>query len=116
MTTTIGKIKDVQHVTVTNHDRFRFYVTDFVRMGYVVAYSDTDQTMLRKPKHVNHVAHAIVALFTVGLWLPFWLLATLTAKETYVSVRIATQDRGPGMPQGSTAHFQPLRSGQQPPV
>lgn len=32
-------------------------------------------------KPCNHVLHAVLSIFTVGLWLPFWLLIGLTQKE-----------------------------------
>jgi hypothetical protein len=33
-------------------------------------------------KPPNHILHALLSIFTVGLWLPFWLLIGLTQKET----------------------------------
>ncbi len=39
------------------------------------------QAVLATPQKTNHVMHLIVSFFTLGLWLPVWLLITLTRKN-----------------------------------
>ena len=48
--------------------------------GRVETQSDF-QAILVNGKPVNHVVHAVVSLFTLGLWLPAWLIFALVGGE-----------------------------------
>jgi hypothetical protein len=41
----------------------------------VVAQSSTSASLVIGSE-VNHVVHVLLAIFTCGLWLPFWLIIT----------------------------------------
>lgn len=49
--------------------------------------SATD-AILVYPNSPRHVLHALVCLFTIGLWLPFWLAMTAFCRDHRLSVTV----------------------------
>ena len=39
------------------------------------------QVVIVRGKNVNHVLHLLVSVFTLGLWLPIWLLLALNGGQ-----------------------------------
>lgn len=55
-------------------EEFEFMVQTHVLRGWrVVERSDTTAVLTTDPQ-INHVLHAVLTLFTLGLWFPIWIL------------------------------------------
>lgn len=54
--------------------------------GYSVVANTPHGIVMRKSKRVNHAAHLIASLFTLGLWLWVWLVIAIVARDKTVTV------------------------------
>jgi hypothetical protein len=46
------------------------------------------QAILVEGGRVNHLLHAIVTLFVLGLWLPVWIVLTVRGRERRFAIRV----------------------------
>ena len=56
-------------------------VAKLLRSGYHIEVQTAEVTQLTKGHPVNHILHLLLSVFTLGLWLPVWLLVALVRGE-----------------------------------
>ena len=56
-------------------------VAKLLRSGYHIEVQTAEVTQLTKGHPVNHILHLLLSVFTLGLWLPVWLLVALVSGE-----------------------------------
>ena len=68
-------------------------IADYVRKGYRVESKDQYQAVLVKGGRVNHWAHGIATLCTLGCWSPIWAIRAVVGGE---SRTIVSEDKASG--------------------
>lgn len=56
-------------------------VANHVRNGKRVESRSGAQAIMVKGRRVNHILHLLIAVITLGLWLPIWVLLVLIGGE-----------------------------------
>lgn len=56
-------------------------VAEQVRKGWRVESQSEHQAVLVKGHRPNHILHLLLSIFTLGLWIPVWILVTLLSRE-----------------------------------
>lgn len=56
-------------------------VGNFVRAGYRVESQSGFQAVVVRGHRPNHLLHLILTIFTLGLWLPVWIIVALASGE-----------------------------------
>lgn len=64
-------------------------VSLYVSRGWRVESTGPGWASLVRGRRVNHLLHLFLSVFTLGLWLPVWLIMGLTVKETRTMLRVA---------------------------
>lgn len=59
-----------------------------VAEGYRLESQAANQAVLIRPAKVNHAVHAILSLFTFGLWLIIWLIVALGSRDARIMLTI----------------------------
>lgn len=58
-------------------------VARLAKHGWTVVSRSDSQATLEKGKHTSHLLHFFLSLFTLGLWIPVWILvAVLSGHKT----------------------------------
>lgn len=68
--------------------RMQQALRDLTWNGYRVAVHDGDRAIIVNGQPVNHVLHAILTIFTCGLWLLVWLLVIASGGEKRRAIHI----------------------------
>ncbi len=63
-------------------------IRDRVGRGATVELQQEFAAVLRYPRRVNHVAHAILSLLSCGLWLFVWLLIAISSKDIRTTLSV----------------------------
>jgi hypothetical protein len=75
---------DAEPLRKTNEQRRELMarqIQNSVAQGTRVQSQSEYQAVMAKGKAVNHVLHVLITVFTLGLWLPVWLILALTGGE-----------------------------------
>ena len=57
------------------------YVNEQLRKGWRIESQTGDQTVLVKGNRPSHVLHLLLSVFTLGIWLPIWVLISAFGGE-----------------------------------
>ncbi len=61
-------------------------VTDSINAGWAVESQSQTRVVFTSGEKPNHVVHAILTVFTVGLWVPIWFIAmALSSRKRIVA-------------------------------
>lgn len=56
--------------------------------GWRVECQTSTGMILKRSNQPRHIVHALMTLFTAGLWLPVWLISALFARDEHLSVTV----------------------------
>ena len=63
-----------------------------IAAGWRVESQTETEAVLVKGSNTNHILHLLLAVFTVGLWIPVWIIVALTSGEQRKVVSTTARD------------------------
>jgi hypothetical protein len=70
------------------HDRLNQVVMHEISLGARIESQSDFYVVLVKGNRPNHVLHLLLTVFTLGLWLPIWILVAITRQERRIVLTV----------------------------
>ena len=86
MTTTSSERK--QRTPAVRRELLATELAAHIRRGWRVESQSEYLVAVVKGRRANHVLHLLISVFTVGLWIPLWVIMALSGGETRKTIQV----------------------------